>query len=191
MTDAHTYAKIAPLSRDGTSGARVQEGLFPCDDDERGKEEAKMRARVHDARAFVARHGRATRTLAASGHAQAQQFLFVDCASEIDLCAWDERHQAEWVEETPFAGQPIVGGANDGAPLRGTHRCWFTMLGRSTPLVTGPSSKCNVLSTCTTARLGQNTVVTAPTGALHLVPQGAWLDDPCQPGSSLHYQHHS
>ena len=62
-----------------------------------------MRARVHDARAFVARHGRMMRTLAASGHAQAQQFPFIDCASEMDLCAWDERHKAERVEEMPFA----------------------------------------------------------------------------------------
>ena len=131
-------------------------------------------------RAVEARRQRQFRALAAAGHSEheARQYLYLDCASEIDICAESEADRAVRSEHIVTAKQPIIGGTNLGSPLRATMRHWFYVLGKLTPFVTGPGSRWNILSTMTSAQLGYNTVVSAPRGELWLAPEGDSLDNP-------------
>ena len=131
-------------------------------------------------RAVAARRRRQFRALVAAGHSahEARQYLYLDCASEIDICAESEAGRAVRSEHILTAQQPIIGGTNLGSPLRATTRHWFYVLGKLTPFVTGPGSRWNILSTMTSAKLGYNTVVSAPRGELWLAPAGDSLDNP-------------
>ena len=112
------------------------------------------------------------------GEADARRCVYVDCASETDICAYVEMSRAVRTDVIPRAEQPVIGGTNLGEPLRGTHRCWFYVLDNLIPFVTGPGSRYNILSTGTAASLGYVTLVTAPKGELWLIPAGASLDNP-------------